>query len=104
MSMSAENDLRRYPGGDLVAKGLSDVQTGCRSQEALLVLIARPRLTALGFELNPGEYSAMSSEHLLYEVLEETHGPGAHSAYNALIRKIVSFARAYSAAQRVNGD
>jgi hypothetical protein len=101
MSLSFGQDLSRFPGGDLVAKGLSDVREGRTTVEALLVQIAQPRLASLGFDMEPPTPSTKSSEHLLYEALEESHGSGAHSAYNALIRKIVSFAQAYAASKRV---
>jgi hypothetical protein len=32
--------------------------------------------------------------HRLYELLAQTDGSAAHSRYNALVRRIVSFARA----------
>lgn len=53
--------------------------------------MAAPRLRALGFEVPSGGGGQPS--HLLYELLSE-RGEGAHSAYNALVGRIVSFARA----------
>jgi hypothetical protein len=88
-------DLAIYPGGDLVSKGLNDLGKGQLSIEALLVLVASPRLTALGFEVSKPRDAPKSPEHALYEMLESIHDRGAHSEYNALIRRIVSFAQSY---------
>jgi hypothetical protein len=53
--------------------------------------MASPRLRALGIEVPLCEGAGPS--HRLYELLER-EGPGAHSRYNALVRRIASFARA----------
>jgi hypothetical protein len=58
-----------------------------------LVLIAGPRLRNLGIRI-PERDHPRPFEHQLYELLEERLGSGAHSYYNSLIRRIVSFARA----------
>ena len=49
-------------------------------------------------ESNPfgGDYP----EHRLYDLLAATHGDGAHSQYNALIRRLVSFERAAECVSR----
>lgn len=80
------------PGADLVAKGLSDLAEGRTSEEALLVSAAAPRLRALGLDVEPAAVEAPL--HRLYELLAEADPAGAHSRYNALIGRIVSFARA----------
>jgi hypothetical protein len=94
-----EHELSIFPGGDLVAKGLEDLGRGIVSEEALLVLEAKPRLARLGLDIPRPTVSHEFYGHFLYEMLEERLPHGAHSAYNALIRRIVSFATAYS---RVN--
>jgi len=73
-----------------VTKGLEDLAAGRETAPALVVAMAAPRLRALGFDVpaGPGERSS----HRLYELLSE-EGPGAHSRYNALVRRIASFAR-----------
>jgi hypothetical protein len=43
---------------------------------------------------------ALPIEHRLYELLEATHGGGAHSYYNSLLRWMASFAHALE--QRVS--
>lgn len=79
------------PAADLIAQGLADLEAQRESVEALLVSIGAPRLRSLGYELNsPFD----SPEHRLYLRLAREKGNAAHSAYNALIRRLVSFERA----------
>lgn len=61
-----DTDLRALPGGDVVAEGIDG--------------IAVP---------NPLE----APEKRLYAFLYREYGDGAHSQYNALIRRLVSFER-----------
>jgi hypothetical protein len=49
-----------------------------------------PRLRRLGLTI-PEPFD--SPEHRLYELLRSAHGDGAHSQYNALIRRLVSYER-----------
>ena len=80
------------PGADLVRAGLRDIERGVTdSIEALLVQIGAPRLRRLGFDVAD---AAPYPEDRLYEKLAEVHGNAAHSQYNALIRRLVSFERA----------
>jgi hypothetical protein len=83
------------PGHDLVTDGLADLAAGRETPASLLVTMAAPRLRSLGFD--PPE-PALSSDasHRLYALLE-LEGPGAHSRYNALVGRMVSFARAAEA-------
>lgn len=82
------------PGADVVSKGLQDLEQRTVSNEALLVLAASSRLRRLGIDVpQPAELS-VPPERALYELLEASYGNDAHSKYNALIRQIVSFARA----------
>lgn len=83
------------PGANLVRRGLDDLRAERETAEALLVSIGSPRLHALGFEV-PAPIA--SPEHKLYLLLAHEHGNGAHSAYNALIRRLVSFERAAACA------
>lgn len=62
--------------------------------EALLVSIGAPRLQSLGYEL-AAPFDC--PEHRLYLRLAREKGNAAHSAYNALIRRLVSFERAAGA-------
>jgi hypothetical protein len=79
------------PGEELVAKGIADLESGVESVEALLVSIGRPRLSRLGYRIStPIE----SPEDRLYELLARENSESAHSRYNALVRRLVSFERA----------
>ena len=79
------------PAADLVRAGLRDIENGVESIEALLVQIGAPRLRALGFDVVD---AAPYPEDRLYAKLAAIHGNAAHSQYNALIRRLVSFERA----------
>lgn len=88
-------NLERLPGGELIAEGLRDLTAGRETVAALLVLIGAPRLSALGVAV-PG--AARGSEHRLYLLLAAADAEAAHSRYNALIRRLVSFERAAACA------
>jgi hypothetical protein len=85
-------DLRSLPGADLVEQGLDDLSRGVESVPALLVSIGAPRLRRIGMPV-PGTTFA-EPEHRLYARLSETDPDSAHSRYNALVRRLVSFERA----------
>ena len=83
------------PGADLVEHGLADLTSGTESIEALLVSIGAPRLRGLGVAVSgalPG------AERRLYDLLASQDSNSAHSRYNALIRRLVSFERALECA------
>lgn len=84
-------NLEHLPGGDLVAQGLADLSGGRESIAGLLVAIGAPRLRCLGFAVPPGP---AFPEHRLYEALAAVDPGSAHSRYNALLRRLVSFERA----------
>jgi hypothetical protein len=86
------NDL---PGGDLVRKGLEDLRNGRETAPALLVAIGAPRLRRLGIVVPE---SVEDPEHRLYALLVRIEGDAAHSRFNALIRRLVSFERAAESA------
>jgi hypothetical protein len=80
------------PGADLVEKGIDDLSRGVESAEALLVSIGAPRLRSrAGIDVT-GDIE--DPERRLYALLAETDPDSAHSRYNALIRRLVSFERA----------
>jgi hypothetical protein len=87
------------PGADLIREGLRDLERGVESVPALLVLVGAPRLRRLGLDVPDTEYFP---EDRLYAQLAALHGDGAHSQYNALIRRLVSFERAAECAQTLN--
>jgi hypothetical protein len=77
------------PGGDLVEKGLADLEQRRETQEALLVAIGAPRLRVAGVPV-PDE-TIPNPERRLYELLALEDEDSAHSRYNALVRRLVSF-------------
>jgi hypothetical protein len=80
-----------FPGGDLVAKGVEDLERGIESVESLLISIGAPRLRQLGIQV-PRPIAL--PERRLYALLSAEDSDGAHSRYNALVRRLVSFERA----------
>ena len=84
-------EFAALPGAELVSKGVDDLKRGVESHESLLVSIGAPRLRRLGFALPP---AIASPEHRLYARLAEQDPDSAHSRYNALVRRLVSFERA----------
>lgn len=79
------------PGAELIREGLRDLEAGVESVPALLVLVGAPRLRRLGFDVAD---TPDFPEDRLYELLAQMYGNSAHSQYNALIRRLVSFERA----------
>jgi hypothetical protein len=80
------------PGSELIEAGLSDLREGRETIAALLVAIGSPRLRRIGLELP--EQLPNDPEHRLYDLLASDDSDSAHSRYNALIRRLVSFERA----------
>jgi hypothetical protein len=93
--MATFADLEMLPGADLVQRGVEDLDAGRESAEALLISIGAPRLRSVGIEVST---PIGSPEHRLYLLLSREKGDAAHSAYNALIRRLVSFERAAACA------
>ena len=89
--MARRSQLGKLPGDELVDQGIKDLERGIESQESLLVSIGAPRLGRLGIAV-PDPFD--SPEHRLYALLSAEHGDAAHSRYNALVRRLVSFERA----------
>ena len=85
------SSARGLPGADLIEKGIADLDSGTESIESLLVSIGAPRLAGLGIHVPS---PIRSPEHRLYALLRTDAGDGAHSRYNALVRRLVSFERA----------
>jgi hypothetical protein len=78
------------PGIDVIESGMRDLAEQRSSIQALQVSIAAPRLRLLGLRLPE---PLPDPEERLFAQLAATHGNGAHSRYNAMIRRLVSFAR-----------
>ncbi len=80
----------------MIAAGIKDLSCDIHSIPALLVSIGAPRLKRLGYRaLNP----IQDPEHRLYDLLRQTDPDAAHSRYNALVRRLVSFERAAECAK-----
>ncbi len=90
MNLSYDN----LPGHDLIRTGLADLKSDKLSLYALLVLIGRPRLERQGFIIPLPLKRPERPEHALYLYLQNENERDAHSRYNALIRRLVSFERA----------
>jgi hypothetical protein len=84
---------RLLPGEDLISQGFRDLDAGVESVESLLVSIGASRLRRLGIAVHE---PLGAPEERLYAMLSERHGDAAHSRYNALVRRLVSFERAAS--------
>ena len=88
----------RLPGEDLIEAGIADLRAGRETIPALLVAIGAPRLRRIGLDL-PAELPA-TPEHRLYDLLARDLHEGAHSRYNSLIRRLVSYERAAECANK----
>ena len=84
------------PGQDIVEDGLADLERRIESEAALLVSIGAPRLEALGLTI-PEPFP--EPELRLYERLRREDSDSAHSRYNALVRRLVSYERAAECAR-----
>ena len=91
--MSRTDRENQLPGEELVAQGLADLAQDRETDFSLLVLIAAPRLRRLGIHI-PEHPLPQPYEHRLYSRLDQRLGDAAHSYYNSLIRRIVSYEHA----------
>lgn len=80
------------PGHDIVTAGLADLSAGRVTPASMVVAMAAPRLRRLGIDVAPSPVEVPG--HRLYGLLADDDGPSAHSRYNALIGRVVSYARA----------
>lgn len=80
------------PGQDIIDQGIADLAEGKETVSALLVSIGATRLRQAGMAIPQPTFS--SPEHRLYAQLNADDSDSAHSRYNALIRRLVSFERA----------
>lgn len=90
MRSAREQRLDGLPGADLVSTGIGDLRAGRETVAAALVSMAESRLRGAGIDMPPGR--GVEAAHLLYGLLESDIDP--HSRYNALVARVVSFARA----------
>jgi len=85
-------DYESLPGHEYIQSGIEDLNRGVESVSALLVSIGAPRLRQLGLPVP--DHVLPLPEQRLYELLQREDADAAHSRYNALIRRLVSFERA----------
>ena len=86
------------PANDLITTGIRDLKERRETIAALLVSIGAPKLRSLG--LNIPAQLPENPEHRLYDLLAEDNSDSAHSRFNSLIRKLVSFERAISCVRK----
>lgn len=83
--------LAALPGAEVVENGLADLHDRRETVGSLLVSIAATRLGSAGSTIhNP----LREPEHRLYELLCRDNPDSAHARYNALLRRLSSYARA----------
>lgn len=85
------------PGADLISAGLEDLAHGRETVASLLISIGAPRLRREGIEVS---HPLPTPEIRLYWRLVRDNPSGAHSRYNGLVRRLVSFERAVSCVNR----
>ena len=89
------------PGADLVAMGIDDLRRG-ELTEALLVAVGASRLRSVGLDIPDLPAWPENPELALYAAVGAREAGNAHSRYNALIRRLVSFERAMEALHPVS--
>lgn len=78
------------PGAELVAQGLADLREGRESDESLLLQSAWERLQEIGVSL-PTAPRGDAAECLYARLVDRQGASAAHSQYNALRRRLVSY-------------
>lgn len=87
-------EIKKYPGGEIIAKGLKDIGKGIfNSIEALALLIASPRLNDLGFDIPNEKYKEPNI--LLYKKLGKKFGNDAHYQYNSMMQRVNKFCNSF---------
>ena len=95
---SDELMLSDLPGGDLILRGIEELASGDTGEYGLVVLVASMRLRDLGLKLPQRDDIVRPVNLQLYELLQGAYGVGAYSRYNALLRSLSSFIRAFERA------
>lgn len=75
----------------MIEQGLADLAAGVESVPALLVSIGAAHLRRAGTFV-PTAFEQPNRR--LYRMLQRSHGDAAHSHYNALVRRLVSYQHA----------
>lgn len=87
-----QQDLAKLPGAEIVLPGIEDLKAGRESINALAVSAAARRLGVSDLVDDSG--GEEPAAHRLYRLLNDELGDAAHSRYNAILRRVASFARA----------
>jgi hypothetical protein len=85
---------RELPGAAIVVRGIQDLTAGRKTIPTLLAAIGARRLRRLGLPLPAADRLPARPEKAPYRRLVAESGAGAHSEFNALVRRLVSFERA----------
>jgi len=89
------------PASDLIEAGMRVLREQREIIASLLVSIGAPNLHSLGLDVPQTSKAFDSSpEHRLYDLLAIDDSDSAHSRYNALMRKLVSFERAFTCVRK----
>ncbi len=94
----ANEQFKSLPGAEIVLPGIADLEAGRRSVNASAVQCAAPRLRRAGLDA-PSAAGSAPAAHELYNQLSAELGDGAHSRYNAILARVVSFAGAVERAR-----
>jgi hypothetical protein len=98
LDSNSRRRLEELPGAEIVLPGLADLEAGRDSVNATAVQCAATRLRDLGLD-TPQTEDDVPASHALYERLSRELGDGAHSRYNAILRRVASFAAAARASR-----
>ncbi len=91
--------LEVLPGAEIALAGIEDLAAGRDTLDSAAVLIAARRLRASGLDVPEGPTSREQPGHVLYRKLVDSGTPDPYSRYNAILRRVDSFARALEGAR-----
>lgn len=98
MSVTAP-EFDELPGAEIVLPGLEDLRHGRDTIDAASVLVASRRLESAGLKVPSGSGAEGEPGHHVFRLLVESGIADPHSRYNAILRRIGSFARALEGAR-----
>lgn len=88
-----DTSIEQLPGAEIVLAGIRDLDARRDSPEAAAVAMAATRLRAAGLDVPPPLSREIPAHHLFDLLL--ARGPRqAHSTFNAITRRVASFASA----------
>ena len=88
-----ETAIRRLPGGEIVLTGCADLEAQRDTAAASALRMASTRLAEVGISL-PESSCPHPAAHHLYDLLSTENEDDAHSRYNAIVGRLVSFLQA----------